>query len=83
MTKKVTMNLTDRDIDNADVIYETTHARAKAHAVSSALSLTRFIIDELKQRPGTDILLRNPDGSQVRLVMPELEQLSKTGGTER
>ena len=83
MTKKVTMNLTDWDVENADVILESTQARSKAHAVSSALSLTRFLIDELKQRPGTEVLLRNPDGSQMRLVVPELEQLSKTGQSGR
>lgn len=82
MTKKVTMNLTDGDIENADVIYDSTQARSKAQAVSTALSLTRVIIDKMKQQPGTEVVLRNPDGTQLRLVMPEFEPLSKPPHSE-
>lgn len=72
---KVTMNLTERDVSNAYAIFTATHARSKAQAVSTALSLTRFIIDSLRT-PGTQLLLRNPDGSLERVVMPELEKLA-------
>jgi hypothetical protein len=73
---KVTMNLTDPDIENTDEIYCATGARSKAHAVSIALSLTRFIIDALRQ-PGTQLLIRDAQGNCERIVMPELQRLSK------
>ena len=73
---KVTMNLTDQDIENTNDIHEATRARSKAHAVSIALSLTRFIIDALK-RPGTQLLIRDAQGNCERIVMPELQCISK------
>lgn len=73
---KVTMNLTEQDIENTDEIHGATGARSKAHAVSIALSLTRFIIDALK-RPGTQLLIRDSQGNCERIVMPELQRLSR------
>jgi len=73
---KVTMNLTDQDIENTSEIHEATRARSKAHAVSIALSLTRFIIDALK-RPGTQLLIRDAEGNCERIVMPELQCVSR------
>ena len=73
---KVTMNLTDQDIENTNDIHEATRARSKAHAFSIALSLTRFIIDALK-RPGTQLLIRDAQGNCERIVMPELQGIAK------
>ena len=73
---KVTMNLTKRDIENTDDIASATQSRSKAQAVSTALALTRFIIDTMRDNPGTQVILRTPDGKTERLVMPELEKVA-------
>ncbi len=77
--KKVTMNLTVRDIENTDVIATATHARSKAQAVSTALSLTRFVIDNLRI-PGTNLVLRTQDGKDQRIAMLELDHLAPLTG---
>ena len=73
--KKVTMNLTARDIENTEVVAVATHARSKAQAVSTALSLTRFVIDNLRI-PGTSLVLRTQGESDQRIAMHELDHLS-------
>ena len=73
---KVTMNLTERDIENTNDIVSATQSRSKAQAVSTALALTRFIINTMRDHPGTQIILRTPDGKTERLVMPELEKVA-------
>ena len=71
---KVSMNLTKRDVDNVAAIHECTQARTKAQAVSTALSLTRFVIDQLVQH-NAELLIRTPKGDLERVVMPELQNL--------
>ena len=70
---KVTMNLTDHDEENAHFVQRVTSARSKAQAVSIALSLTRFLFDQIIADPKTNIILRAGDGSELRVAMPELE----------
>lgn len=71
------MNLTEQDVANTATIVQATNARSKAQAVSTALTLTRFIIDALWSRPGSQIILRSPEGEDERLVMVELERVGK------
>jgi hypothetical protein len=75
MATKVTMLLTERDVDNANCIHAWTHSRTKAQAVSVALSLARYIIEQ--RRGGAQLLLRQPDGTTERIVMTELEEAAK------
>ncbi len=70
---KVSMNLTERDVENVEYIQELTKARTKAQAVSTALSLTRFVVDQL--RDGSDLLVRGKGGDLERVVMPELHSV--------
>jgi hypothetical protein len=74
MAVKVTMLLTERDVDNLSDIYVWTQARSKAQAVSIALSLTRYLIEQ--RRNGATLLLRHPNGETERIVMSELEYLN-------
>ena len=80
---KVTMNLTEQDVADTAMIFDATNARSKAQAVSTALTLTRFIIDAFWSRPGSQIILRSPDREDERLVMPELERVGKIAGNTR
>jgi len=71
---RVTMGLTDTDIENANRIFASVpSARTRAQAVSFALALTRFIVDQ--RRDGANILLER-NGQTQRIIMPELENLT-------
>ena len=70
---KVTMLLTDKDVENANRIYQLTHSRTKAQAVSVALALARYLMDQRSN--GAQILLHK-DGTTERIVMTELENLA-------
>jgi hypothetical protein len=71
---RVTMGLTDADIENANHIFASTpSARTRAQAVSFALALTRFIVDQ--RRDGANLLLER-NGQTQRVIMPELERLT-------
>lgn len=70
---KVTMALSDSDARNASDIQLSTNARSKAHALSIALTLTRYVLARLMR--GDELVLRTPEGRLERIVMPELENL--------
>lgn len=70
-TIKVTMNLTDKDVDNTDKIRRVFHARSNAAAVSDALSVTATLVAMLKE--GNEILVRNKKGELEKLVFTGLE----------
>ena len=68
--KKVTMNLTDRDVGNAEMLQDLLRARNKASAVSSALSLTAVLATRIER--GEKLYLRGEDGLTERVFMPGL-----------
>ena len=74
--RKVTMELTDRDVENTQFLRDTLQARSNAQVVSIALSLTKFIVSALRE-PNTQLLIRNPDSTLDRVLMPELENITK------
>jgi hypothetical protein len=71
---KVTMSLTDRDVANTEKIRNALDARSNAQAVSVALSLTAFVVDQLQK--GNELLLRTPQGETQKIFMNELAPLS-------
>jgi hypothetical protein len=74
MTVKVTMSLTDRDVANTEKIRSALGARSNAHAVSIALSLTAFVVDQLRNK--NELLLRTPEGETQKIFMSELAPVS-------
>ena len=74
MAIKVTMLLTERDVENGNEIFAWTQARTKAQAVSIALGLTRYLIEQ--RQSGATFLLRHPNGETERMVMPDFENLN-------
>ena len=79
---EVIMDLTPGDIENAEVIMRLTHAPNEAQAVSIALSLTRFIVEEL-HRHSKELLLREPrKGGLEKVIMQELSEASKRRDSE-
>lgn len=71
---KVTMSLTQRDVENTEVLRKALDARSNAHVVSIALSLTSFLVDHMKR--GDELVLRTPDGELQRVIMTELQAVA-------
>jgi hypothetical protein len=81
MSTKVTMLLTEKDVENTNKIHQLTQSRTKAQAVSIALALGRFLVEQ--RRSGAQLQLRHPDGTVERIVMTELENISPGNGKEQ
>lgn len=70
---RVTMGLTDADIENANLIFASVpRATTRAQAVSLALALTRFLIDQ--RRRGMNLILER-NGETEKVVMADLDQV--------
>jgi hypothetical protein len=65
--KKVTMNLTERDIANTEILTVRLHSRNKASTVSSALAITEGITR--KMADGGELIVRKKDGSMETVVI--------------
>ena len=72
MLKKVTMNLTERDIEITDKLTKKLNSRSKASTVSSALA----IMDALNEatEDGGTLLVRGRNGLMERLIIPGLRR---------
>ncbi len=68
--KKVTMNLTDRDIHNTEVLTRRLNLRNKASTVSSALAITEGLTGKIER--GGELLIRKRDGSVEVVVIAGL-----------
>ena len=69
--KKVTMNLTQRDLDNAEALTERLHSRTKASTVSAALAITEGITRRIVD--GNELMIRKKDGSLETVVIAGLD----------
>jgi hypothetical protein len=69
MTVRVSMNLTDRDVTNADTLAGLIGSRNKAEAVSTALSLTRLVAE--KMSAGGEVFVKRRDGGIERITIDE------------
>ena len=69
--KKVTMNLTDRDVTIAEELTKKLNSRSKASTVSNALAITNELADLVGD--GGTLLRRNSDGSMERIVITGLK----------
>lgn len=70
--RKVTMNLTDRDIRNTESLSEKLHTRSKAEAVSAALSITSSLSEMLEG--GKELIIRNRNGEIEKVIIPGLTE---------
>ena len=68
--KKVTMQLTAADVRNTDDLQKVLHARSKAAAVSTALSVTSYLTKVMNN--GGSVLIRDEDGSVREMFWPGL-----------
>jgi hypothetical protein len=65
--KKISMNLTDKDISNTDKLKENLKARTKADTVSAALSIATTISEHVKD--GDEFFMRSKDGKEQRVII--------------
>lgn len=70
--RKVTMNLTERDIQNTEKLTEQLHTRSKAEAVSAALSITAFLSEML--HGDKELIIRNRKGDIEKVIIPGLTE---------
>jgi hypothetical protein len=68
--RKVTMNLSERDIRNTEKLTEQLHARSKAEAVSAALSITSFLSEMLQG--DKELIIRDKKGGIEKVIIPGL-----------
>lgn len=69
--KKISMNLTERDITNTESVRNMFHVRTNADAVSAALGITKSLADMVKK--GNEVLIRNKKGEIHKLLIPGLD----------
>jgi hypothetical protein len=68
-TIKVTMNLTEPDVTNADTLVGLIGSRNKAQAVSTALSVTRLIAQRMSD--GGEVFVRRRDGGIEKITIED------------
>ncbi len=68
--RKVTMNLTERDVANTEYLTTRLNSRNKASTVSSALAITEGITRKIED--GGELLIKKKDGSTETLVIAGL-----------
>lgn len=70
--RKVTMNLTERDVRNTEILVDQLHTRSKAEAVSAALSITSSLSDLLKGNK--ELIIRDKNGEIGKVIIPGLTE---------
>ena len=69
--KKVTMNLTERDIANAEMLTARLHSRNKASTVSTALAIMEGLTKKIED--GGELIVRKKDGSIETVLIVGLD----------
>ena len=70
--RKVTMNLTERDVRNTERLRLKLHTRSNAEAVSAALSITSSLSDLLDDNK--ELIIRNKNGDIEKVIIPGLTE---------
>jgi hypothetical protein len=67
--EKVTMNLTEADIKNAQFVEEIVHARSKAQAIGTSLALAAELL-KLLANGRSKLLVEKEDGTVSQIIIP-------------
>ncbi len=72
MTKltRVTMNLTEKDVNNTENVKHKFHSRSNAEAVSVALSISSSLADIIKK--GDYVYIKSKNGETEKIIIPGL-----------
>lgn len=71
---KVTMNLTDNDIKDTEILVGRLHARNKASAVSGALAIAEGLTRKIED--SGELIVRKWNGSEETVIIPGLHPRS-------
>jgi hypothetical protein len=70
---RVTMRLTENDVETTKLLERALDARSKADAISQALAIARAIVESMEQ--GKEVLIRQPGSDYAeRLLLPKVRQ---------
>ena len=72
--RKVTMNLTENDVRNTEILLHRLHARNKASAVSSALAIAEGLTRKIED--GGELIVRKRNGTDETVIIPGLRSHS-------
>ena len=70
--RKVTMNLTERDVKNTERLRLKLHTRSNAEVVSAALSITISLSDMLEN--DKELIIRSRKGDIEKIIIPGLTE---------
>lgn len=70
LLRKVTMNLTERDVKNTERLRNILHTRSNAEAVSAALSITSSLSEMLED--DKELIIRSRTGDIEKVIIPGL-----------
>lgn len=68
--QKVTMNLTENDVRNTEILVRRLHARSKASAVSGALAIAESLTRKIED--GGELIVRRRNGTDETVIIPGL-----------
>ena len=66
------MNLTLRDIENAEVLKERLNARNQAAVVSKSMAVVRSLADIFESNQSSRLFLEKCNGERVEIIIPSL-----------
>lgn len=70
---RVTMRLTENDVETTKLLERALDARSKADAISQALAIARTIVQAMES--GKEVLIRQPGSDYAeRLLLPKVRQ---------
>ena len=72
--RKVTMNLTENDVRNTEILVRRLHARNKASAVSGALAIAEGLTRKIED--GDELIVRRRNGTDETVIIPGLNPRS-------
>ena len=67
---KVTMNLTENDVQNTEILVDRLHARNKASAVSGALAIAEELTRKIEE--GGELIIRRKNRTDETVIIPGL-----------
>lgn len=71
---RVTMRLTDGDVETTKLLEKMLDAHSKAEAISQAMALARTIVEAISR--GKEVLIREPGSDYAeRIVLPKVRPM--------
>jgi hypothetical protein len=72
--KKISMNLTLKDIENAEALKDRLNERNQASVVSKSMSIVRSLADIFDDHSSSRLFLEKKGGERVEIIIPGLSK---------